>query len=156
MVKRHWGGPLVLKGILDVEDAKIAAQSGADAIVVFPTTAGASSTGRCHRSARCEIAACRRRHDRRLVRRRIRSGQSLPSRRFALARSRADRRASSTAWARWVNPVVLQALQLMQKELDVTMALTGIRRHQGLQPRASCALIKRCGRQASSKLSFQR
>src|ERR671934_833054 len=33
-VKRLWGGPLVLKGILDVEDAKIAAQSGADAIVV--------------------------------------------------------------------------------------------------------------------------
>ena len=33
-VKNLWGGPLVLKGILDVEDAKIAAQSGADAIVV--------------------------------------------------------------------------------------------------------------------------
>src|SRR5581483_3299217 len=33
-VERLWGGPLVLKGILDVEDAKIAAQSGADAIVV--------------------------------------------------------------------------------------------------------------------------
>src|SRR6187549_3564219 len=33
-VKREWGGPLVLKGILDAEDAKIAAQSGADAIVV--------------------------------------------------------------------------------------------------------------------------
>src|SRR5213078_5177467 len=29
-VKSLWGGPLVLKGILDVEDAKIAAQSGAD------------------------------------------------------------------------------------------------------------------------------
>src|SRR2546423_7581851 len=33
-VKKLWGGPLVLKGILDLEDAKIAAQSGADAIVV--------------------------------------------------------------------------------------------------------------------------
>src|SRR5258708_7681186 len=33
-VKNLWGGPLVLKGILDVEDARIAAQSGADAIVV--------------------------------------------------------------------------------------------------------------------------
>src|SRR5690349_22290310 len=33
-VKSRWGGPLVLKGILDVEDAKLAAASGADAIVV--------------------------------------------------------------------------------------------------------------------------
>jgi len=33
-VKKRWGGPLVLKGILDVEDARLAAQSGADAIVV--------------------------------------------------------------------------------------------------------------------------
>jgi hypothetical protein len=33
-VKSRWGGPLVLKGILDVEDARLAAASGADAIVV--------------------------------------------------------------------------------------------------------------------------
>src|SRR6185295_11880432 len=33
-VKRLWGGKLILKGILDAEDAKIAAASGADAIVV--------------------------------------------------------------------------------------------------------------------------
>ena len=33
-IKKRWGGKLVLKGILDVEDAKIAAGSGADAIVV--------------------------------------------------------------------------------------------------------------------------
>nr|HET7860451.1 alpha-hydroxy acid oxidase [Caldimonas sp.] len=33
-VKNRWGGPLVLKGILDVEDARLAAASGADAIVV--------------------------------------------------------------------------------------------------------------------------
>ncbi|WP_026618018.1 alpha-hydroxy acid oxidase [Ensifer aridi] len=33
-IKERWGGPLILKGILDVEDAKIAAKTGADAIVV--------------------------------------------------------------------------------------------------------------------------
>lgn len=33
-IKKRWGGKLVLKGILDVEDAKIAAQTGADAIIV--------------------------------------------------------------------------------------------------------------------------
>jgi L-lactate dehydrogenase (cytochrome) len=33
-IKELWGGPLILKGILDVEDAKMAARSGADAIIV--------------------------------------------------------------------------------------------------------------------------
>jgi L-lactate dehydrogenase (cytochrome) len=33
-IKKRWGGKLVLKGILDVEDAKLAVASGADAIVV--------------------------------------------------------------------------------------------------------------------------
>ena len=33
-VKKRWGGKLILKGILDVEDAKLAARSGADALVV--------------------------------------------------------------------------------------------------------------------------
>jgi L-lactate dehydrogenase (cytochrome) len=33
-VKKKWGGKLILKGILDVEDAKLAADSGADALIV--------------------------------------------------------------------------------------------------------------------------
>jgi L-lactate dehydrogenase (cytochrome) len=33
-VKKLWGGKLILKGILDVEDARLAADSGADALVV--------------------------------------------------------------------------------------------------------------------------
>jgi L-lactate dehydrogenase (cytochrome) len=33
-IKKRWGGPLILKGILDVEDAKLAADSGADALIV--------------------------------------------------------------------------------------------------------------------------
>ena len=33
-VKEKWGGKLILKGIQDVEDAKLAVASGADAIVV--------------------------------------------------------------------------------------------------------------------------
>lgn len=33
-IKDHWGGPLIIKGILDEEDAKLAVQTGADAIVV--------------------------------------------------------------------------------------------------------------------------
>jgi len=33
-IKRLWGGKLVLKGIMDVEDARAAVQSGADALIV--------------------------------------------------------------------------------------------------------------------------
>ena len=33
-IKQKWGGPLILKGILDVEDAKLAVKSGADALIV--------------------------------------------------------------------------------------------------------------------------
>ncbi|HEY0847235.1 MAG TPA: alpha-hydroxy acid oxidase [Noviherbaspirillum sp.] len=33
-IKKHWGGKLIIKGVLDVEDARLAAQSGADAVIV--------------------------------------------------------------------------------------------------------------------------
>ncbi|MEE9454442.1 MAG: alpha-hydroxy acid oxidase [Paracoccaceae bacterium] len=33
-IKERWGGPLIIKGILDVEDAKLAVKTGADAIIV--------------------------------------------------------------------------------------------------------------------------
>ncbi len=33
-IKERWGGPLILKGILDVEDARMAVKTGADAIIV--------------------------------------------------------------------------------------------------------------------------
>jgi L-lactate dehydrogenase (cytochrome) len=33
-VKKRWGGKLILKGVMDEEDARLAAQSGADALIV--------------------------------------------------------------------------------------------------------------------------
>jgi L-lactate dehydrogenase (cytochrome) len=33
-IKQHWGGKLILKGIQDAEDARLAVDSGADALVV--------------------------------------------------------------------------------------------------------------------------
>jgi len=33
-IRKRWGGKLILKGIMDVEDARLAADSGADALVV--------------------------------------------------------------------------------------------------------------------------
>ncbi|MCV6590937.1 MAG: alpha-hydroxy-acid oxidizing protein [Marinobacterium sp.] len=50
-IKEQWGGPLILKGILDPEDARIAAQSGADALIV------SNHGGRQLDGARSSIAA---------------------------------------------------------------------------------------------------
>lgn len=50
-IKEKWGGKLILKGILDVEDAKMAAQSGADALIV------SNHGGRQLDGARSSIAA---------------------------------------------------------------------------------------------------
>jgi L-lactate dehydrogenase (cytochrome) len=33
-IKQRWGGPLIIKGIMDPEDARLAADSGADALIV--------------------------------------------------------------------------------------------------------------------------
>jgi L-lactate dehydrogenase (cytochrome) len=33
-IKERWGGKLILKGIQDAEDARLAVQSGADALIV--------------------------------------------------------------------------------------------------------------------------
>jgi L-lactate dehydrogenase (cytochrome) len=33
-IKKRWGGKLILKGILDAEDARLAADTGADALIV--------------------------------------------------------------------------------------------------------------------------
>jgi L-lactate dehydrogenase (cytochrome) len=51
-VRSLWPGKLILKGILDVEDARIAVTTGADALVVS-NTAGDSLTARRRRSRRC-------------------------------------------------------------------------------------------------------
>ena len=133
-VKRQWGGPLVLKGILDVEDAKIAAQSGADAIVV------SNHGGRQLDGAVSSIRALPEIAD--AVGDRIavwfdggiRSGQSLLKALSLGARAALVGRAFVYGLGAMGEAGVLQALQLMQKELDVTMALTGIRTIKDASP----------------------
>ena len=48
----RWGGKLILKGILDPEDAESAAKTGADASS-SPTTAAANWMAPCPRSPPC-------------------------------------------------------------------------------------------------------
>ncbi len=49
-IKKRWGGPLILKGILDVEDAKRSIDTGADAIIVSN-----HGTGQLTMNIRCDI-----------------------------------------------------------------------------------------------------
>src|SRR5437762_5389516 len=126
-VKKLWGGPLVLKGILDVEDAKMAVQSGADAIVVSNHGGrqldGAASSIR----ALPEVAAAV--GDRIAVwfDGGIRSGQSLLKALALGAKAVLLGRAFVYGLGAMGEPGVLTALETIRKELDVTMALTGIR-----------------------------
>ena len=126
-VKNLWGGPLVLKGILDVEDAKIAAQSGADAIVV--SNHGGRQLDGAVSSIRAlpEIAAAVGDKIDVWLDGGIRSGQSLLKALALGAKAAMIGRAFVYGLGAMGEAGVSQALQLMQKELDVTMALTGIR-----------------------------
>jgi L-lactate dehydrogenase (cytochrome) len=126
-VKRLWGGPMVLKGILDVEDAKIAASSGADAIVV--SNHGGRQLDGAVSSIRAlpEIASAVGDKIDVWFDGGIRSGQSLLKALALGAKAAMIGRAFVYGLGAMGEAGVLQALQIMQKELDVTMALTGLR-----------------------------
>ena len=126
-VKKLWGGPLVLKGILDVEDAKIAAQTGANAIVV--SNHGGRQLDGAMSSIRAlpEIAGAVGDKIDVWFDGGIRSGQSLLKALALGAKAAMIGRAFVYGLGARGEAGVLQALQVMQKELDVTMALTGIR-----------------------------
>src|SRR5436853_2567922 len=126
-VKRLWGGPLVLKGILDVEDAKIAAQSGADAIVV--SNHGGRQLDGAVSSVRALPEIAEAVGDRIAVwfDGGIRSGQSLLKALALGAQAVLLGRAFVYGLGAKGEAGVLEALQVIQKELDVTMALTGTR-----------------------------
>jgi len=126
-VKNLWGGPLVLKGILDVEDAKIAAQSGADAIVV--SNHGGRQLDGAMSSIRAlpEIAGAVGDKIDVWFDGGIRSGQSLLKALALGAKAAMIGRAFVYGLGAMGEAGVTNALEVMRKELDVTMALTGIR-----------------------------
>jgi L-lactate dehydrogenase (cytochrome) len=126
-VKKLWGGKLVLKGILDAEDAKIAAASGVDAIVV------SNHGGRQLDSTISSIRALPEVVD--AVQGKtevwfdggIRSGQDVLK---ALALG-ADATLIGRAFAYGLGAMgeagVTRALEIIRAELDVSMALCGVR-----------------------------
>jgi L-lactate dehydrogenase (cytochrome) len=126
-VKKLWGGKLVLKGILDAEDAKIAAQSGADAIVV--SNHGGRQLDGTLSSIRAlpEVVAAVGDKLEVWLDGGIRSGQDM-LRALALgAKSTLIGRSYIYGLGAMGEEGVALALELMRRELDVTMALCGLR-----------------------------
>jgi L-lactate dehydrogenase (cytochrome) len=126
-VKNLWGGKLILKGILDVEDAKIAASTGADAIVV--SNHGGRQLDGTVSSIRALPEVVQAVGDRIevLFDGGIRSGQDV-LRALALG-AKGTMIGKSFAWGLGAmgEAGVTKVLEILQKELDVTMALCGLR-----------------------------
>ena len=129
-VKKQWGGKLILKGIMVEEDARLAADVGADAIVV------SNHGGRQLDGAPSSIAALPPIVD--AVGDKlevwmdggIRSGQDVLKAWALGARGTMIGRAMAYGLGAMGEAGVTKALQMIHKELDVTMAFCG---HTNLQ-----------------------
>jgi L-lactate dehydrogenase (cytochrome) len=126
-LKSLWPGKLILKGILDIEDARLAAKTGASAIVV------SNHGGRQLDGAPSSISMLPKIADtvgseiEVMFDGGIRSGQDL-MRALALgARSCLIGRSYIYGLGAGGQAGVAKAIELIRKELDVTMALTGVK-----------------------------
>ncbi|MBB4094919.1 alpha-hydroxy-acid oxidizing protein [Ochrobactrum pecoris] len=126
-IKEQWGGKLILKGILDVEDARMAAKSGADAIIV------SNHGGRQLDGAPSSISMLQPIVDavgdkiEVHVDGGIRSGQDVLKARALGAQGVFIGRPFLYGLGAMGKDGVTLALEIIRKELDVTMALCGKR-----------------------------
>lgn len=124
-VRRQWGGKLVLKGILDVEDARLAVSHGADAIVV------SNHGGRVLDGAPSSIRALPPIVDavgtstEVWMDSGIRSGQDVLKACALGARGVMVGRAMAYGLAAMGEAGVTRTLQILHKELDTSMAACG-------------------------------
>ncbi len=124
-IKKRWGGKLVLKGILDAEDAKIAADCGADAIVV------SNHGGRQLDGAQSSIEALPPIADAVGSKMEvwldggIRSGQDVLKAWALGARGTMIGRAFLYGLGAMGRPGVTRALEIIRNELDLSMAFCG-------------------------------
>ncbi len=126
-IRDMWGGKLVLKGILDAEDARRAADFGADAIIV--SNHGGRQLDGALSSIRMlpEIVAAVGERTEVWLDSGIRSGQDVLKALALGARGTMIGRAYIYGLGAMGGPGVTKALEIIRKELDVTMALCGER-----------------------------
>ena len=124
-VKKQWGGKLILKGIQDVEDAKLAVQSGADAIVVSNHGGRQLDGAQSSIEALPAIVAAVGSQIEVHMDGGIRSGQDVLKAWALGARGTYIGRAMVYGLGAMGEAGVSKALQIIHKELDVTMAFCG-------------------------------
>src|SRR5580658_1928666 len=125
-IKSLWPGKLILKGILDVEDARIAAKTGAAAIVVSNHGGRQLDGAASSISMLPPIAEAVGSDVEVLLDGGIRSGQDL-MRAIALgARACLSGRAYIYGLGAGGEAGVARAIEIIRNELDISMALTGV------------------------------
>jgi L-lactate dehydrogenase (cytochrome) len=126
-IKERWGGKLILKGIMDAEDAEIAARSGADAIIVSnhggrqldgaPSSIAALPSIVNAVGGKIEV----------LMDGGIRSGQDVIKALALGAKGVFIGRAFVYGLGAMGEAGVTKCLELIRNELDITMAFCGLR-----------------------------
>ncbi|MCA3241331.1 MAG: alpha-hydroxy-acid oxidizing protein [Rubrivivax sp.] len=124
-VKQQWGGKLILKGIMDVEDAQLAVQHGADAIVVSNHGGRQLDGAPSSIDALPAIVAAVGDKTEVWMDGGIRSGQDVLKAWALGARGTMIGRAMVYGLGAMGEAGVTKALQILHKELDVTMAFCG-------------------------------
>jgi L-lactate dehydrogenase (cytochrome) len=124
-IKKRWGGKLILKGIQDVEDAKLAADSGADALIVSNHGGrqldGADSSINALPAVVAEVGSKIEVH----MDGGIRSGQDVLKAWALGARGTYIGRSMVYGLGAMGQAGVTRALEIIHKELDLTMAFCG-------------------------------
>jgi L-lactate dehydrogenase (cytochrome) len=127
-IKKRWGGKLILKGIQDPEDARLAVESGADALIVSNHGGrqldGAQSSIEALPAIVAEVGQQIEVH----MDGGIRSGQDVLKAWALGARGTYIGRAFLYGLGAMGEAGVTKALEIIHKELDLTMAFCGHRR----------------------------
>lgn len=124
-IKKRWGGKLILKGIMDVEDARLAAQSGADALIVSNHGGRQLDGAPSSIEALPAIAQAVGQDIEVWMDGGIRSGQDVLKARALGAQGTLIGRSFLYGLGAFGQDGVTRALQIIQKELDTTMAFCG-------------------------------
>jgi L-lactate dehydrogenase (cytochrome) len=124
-IKKLWGGKLILKGIMDAEDARLAADSGADALIVSNHGGRQLDGAPSSIEALPGIAEAAGRDIEVWMDGGIRSGQDVLKARALGARGTMIGRSFLYGLGAHGEQGVTRALQIIQKELETTMAFCG-------------------------------